>query len=163
MKGPKPPVHAGDAWGKAIEEWRQDESLRGSEQYDNITNCPYCDPEVAVVDLDDIDAAGRCADDYCEVERLRREEAQRGLPGSVDFAARFGVKIHTGTLPIIKRCGCGAEYDEEIWKLLAFIGNQSDPPLALEMRNCGLCKTTLAMLVDADGNYVETHPDDTPA
>lgn len=61
-----------------------------------------------------------------------------------------------------KTCSCGAAYDLTAWKTLHLVGYERDPPLTLELRNCGLCKSTLGVLIDGRGNYVEAHPDDTP-
>lgn len=54
---------------------------------------------------------------------------------------------------------CGAEPVE--WESLEWIGDQPDPPLILELRNCP-CGGTHARLKDpTTGEYVESHPLDT--
>lgn len=61
-----------------------------------------------------------------------------------------------------KACSCGAVYDLATWELLHLVGVKPDPPVLLEFRDCGICKNTLVMWRDEDGDYMDTHPDDTP-
>jgi hypothetical protein len=56
------------------------------------------------------------------------------------------------TIPVIKRCLCGASYTDETWKALRYVGLQDlgDGELA-ELRDC-TCSSTLAIeLPPTDG------------
>lgn len=55
-----------------------------------------------------------------------------------------------GDLP--KRCGCGEVYDVGRWERLRLLGHQGHLPgpddvLVLELRNCEVCHSTLAVEV----------------
>ena len=52
-----------------------------------------------------------------------------------------------------KSCSCGASITEDAWERLPYVGVQRsglpDYP-DLELRNCGRCKSTLAIVVPTD-------------
>ena len=52
-----------------------------------------------------------------------------------------------------KKCGCGESFTEEQWEKLNYVGLQKsgiDNYPDLELRNCGHCKSTLAIVVPGD-------------
>lgn len=52
-----------------------------------------------------------------------------------------------------KKCGCGEEFTEEQWEQLNYVGLQKsgiDNYPDMELRNCGHCLSTLAIVVPGD-------------
>lgn len=61
------------------------------------------------------------------------------------------VGLFTETWP--KTCSCGSAYTEEQWETLRYVGIQKsglDDYPDLELRNCGHCTSTLAIVVPGD-------------
>lgn len=45
---------------------------------------------------------------------------------------------------VVKVCGCGREYTEHEWRLLAVVGEMRDEVEAIELRNCAECGSTIS-------------------
>jgi hypothetical protein len=50
-----------------------------------------------------------------------------------------------------KVCGCGAVYSAEQWRQLRERGRYCDDVEALELRDCGECLSTIAVVVERYG------------
>lgn len=48
---------------------------------------------------------------------------------------------------VVKRCACGREYSAAAWSALTYVGEQDDGVERLELRNCGECGSTVAILL----------------
>lgn len=72
-----------------------------------------------------------------------RAEMPDAAKRAIQFAAVWLRRAGESMAPIIKRCGCGAEYTRDGWTRLAY----HDTHDGLEYRHCS-CKSTIVVEVD---------------
>jgi hypothetical protein len=75
------------------------------------------------------------------------EAMGRALSWDVD-SPRLQLDLDGPPPLLVRRCGCGREYDAASWRDLPFVGHQDDGVESIELRNCP-CGSTIAVHVEA--------------